>query len=64
MKYESFNKTMNMFKKMELKYNQTDLIVRYFFGEPGPVVYSCEESSHVDAIEYRNLTLCSKSYYI
>ena len=59
--YEGFNQTMNIFRVKELEYNQTDVIVRYFYEETGPVVYDCKEASHEYVIGEGNLTLCSKS---
>ena len=61
--YDLINETMNIFERNEYKYNQTDVIIRFFHGEEGPVVYACKEASHEDVIEDRNLILCSKSYY-
>ena len=61
--YDLINTTKNIFEKNEHKYNQTDVIVRYFYGEEGPVVYACKEASHEYVIEDSNLTLCSKLYH-
>ena len=52
------------------RYNQTnDVNIRYFYGEKNPVFYkpvfyTCEreETSFVQVIRGKNLTLCSKSY--
>ena len=62
--YNLITKTINIFEKNEYKYNQTDVIIRFFHGEKGPVVYACKEASHEDVIEDRNLRLCSKSCHI
>ena len=51
---------MNIFRVKKVKYNNTDVIIRYFFGESGPVIYACKEASREYVIEGKNLTLCSK----
>ena len=63
-RYDLIKETMNIFQRNEYKYNQTDVIIRYFSEEKGPVVYACKEATHEDVIEDRDLKLCSKSYYI
>ena len=63
-RYDLINETMNIFEMNEYKYNQTDVIIRFFHGEKGPVVYACKKASHQYVIEDRNLTLCSKPYHI
>ena len=62
--YNVINATMNINKKEILEYNQTSVVVRYFYQEEGLVVYACKKDSYVQVFQNRNLTLCSKSYHI
>ena len=41
------NEVMKITKKTELEYNQTDVIICYFYGENSPVVYDCKDTSFV-----------------
>ena len=62
--YDVINKTMNINKVEIFEYNQTSVVVRYFYQKEGPVVYACKKDSYVQVFQNRNLTLCSKSYHI
>ena len=62
--YDVINETMNINVLEIMEYNQTSIIIRYFYQEEGPVVYACKRDSYVQVFQKRNLTLCSKSYYI
>ena len=60
-------KEISIFKLKKHKYNKTiDVNIRYFSGEKKPLFYTCdqEETSFVQVIGDKNLTLCSKSYHI
>ena len=63
-RHDLIKETMNILRVKEFEYNQTSVIIYYFFGEKGPVVYACKEATHEDVIEDRGLKLCSKSYHI
>ena len=54
----------NIYTREILEYNQTYTVILYFFGEEGPVVYACRDTSYVHVTQDRNLTLCGKSYHI
>ena len=60
--YDVINETMNINKREILEYNQTSVVIRYFYQEEGPVIYACKKDSYVHVFQKRNLTLCSKSY--
>ena len=59
--YSIINTAVDMVKVEILEYNQTSVVVRYFYQEEGPVVYACKKDSYVQVFQKRNLTLCSKS---
>ena len=61
--YDVINATMNINKREILEYNQTSVVIRYFYQEEGPVVYTCRDTSYVHVIQDRNLILCGKSYH-
>ena len=62
--YDVINATMNINVVEILDYNQTSVVIRYFYQEEGPVVYACRDTSYVHVTQDRNTTLCGKSYYI
>ena len=57
--HDHIDKTMDIFQRNVYKYNQTDVIMRYFHGEENPIFYACKETSLV--IQDKDLKLCSKS---
>ena len=58
--YDVINRTMNINVVEFLDYNQTSVVIRYFYQEEGPIVYSCRNTSYVHVTQDRNLTLCGK----
>ena len=58
--YDVINETMNINVVEIYDYNQTAVVIRYFYRE-GPVVYACRDTSYVHVTQDRNLTLCGKT---
>ena len=56
--------TMRIFRRIDLKYNQTDVKMRYFPGRKGPVVYDCKDPTSVNSTTRKRLTMCSKLSHI
>ena len=56
--YNSIHEAMNIFTRTEHKYNQTDVIIRFFRGEKKSIFFAC------NGIEAAEGILCGKSYPI